>query len=140
LKRITCSFIVLFVVVTFALASWWSLLPANGDDQGTGYYTLTIKAWTESGRRELTGAYVEVNYRRYWDGQWVEYEKHLTPDSIRVARGTRVHVFLRRDPYSYSYGQFLYWDNYGIARGSLGDRSCYLDMNGDRTIVATYRY
>jgi len=100
------------------------------------YYTLTLKAWTESAHQTLR-ARIEVNYRKP-NGQWVEYESHWTTDTIKVARDTRAYVYLREDPSGYA-GQFLYWDNYGIARGPSGDRNWYLDMNDDRTMAAAYR-
>ncbi len=99
------------------------------------YYQLVVRAWTEEHHCELR-ARVEVSYEAI-DGRWVEYQSVWTPAIILVRRCSRAYVFLREDPPFED--QFLYWDNYGIARGPQGDRNWYLDMTGDRTMVATYR-
>lgn len=104
--------------------------------ESQGAYLLKLEGRTEHGCQPLRTR-VEVNYRKP-NGQWVEYESHWSTDMIQVTRNTRAYVFLREDPSGYA-GRFLFWDNYGIARGPPGDRNWYLDMNSDRTMVATYR-
>ncbi len=104
--------------------------------QSREHFKLTIGSWTLDCHSRLRTR-VEVSYETT-PGRWVNYQSYWTPAVIYVAKCTRAYVFLREDP-TCRCARFLFWDNYGIARGPDGNRNWYLDMTNDRTMVATYQ-